>query len=221
VNIEYLPKIVNVSMSLLRDDSVQIIKRVIQACGAIYKNALKWICTLSDITDDVETAWNTLCIIKDQIFDMIDNDNDGIRTNAIKFLEQVIILQTYPDEDSMKRDNDFSLEDIPMTMKIIRRRKLEEEAIRIFDALVKFHAASHISSVNLIACTGTLCTVAKMRPSVMNSVVEALKNLHANLPPTLTNSQVSSVRKHLKMQFLNLLKHPATYEQQPSIIQSK
>ena len=30
--------------------------------------------------------------------------------------------------------------------------------------------------------------------------------LHANLPPTLAKSQVSSVRKHLKNQLLSLLK---------------
>lgn len=74
--------------------------------------------------------------------------------------------------------------------------------------LLKFHGASHISSVNLIACTGTLCNIAKNRPSLFPAVVEALKTLHANLPPTLTNSQVSTVRKHLKMQFLNLVKQP-------------
>lgn len=148
---------------------------------------------------------------------MIDHDNDGIRTNAIKFLEGVVILQTYPDEDSMKRENDFSLENIPLTLKIVRRRKLEDEAINIFESLLKFHAASHISSVNLIACTGSLCTIAKMRPTLMFSVVEALKNLNTNLPPTLSDSQVNSVRKHIKMQLLNILKLPAAYELQSTI----
>lgn len=148
---------------------------------------------------------------------MIDNDNDGIRTIAIKFLETVVMLQTHPDEDSMKRENDFSLDDVPLTIKIVRRRKLEDEAIRIFDILLKFHAASHISSVNLIACTGTLCTIAKLRPSLMSPVIDNLKYLHSNLPPTLTNSQVASVKKTLKMQFINLLKHPASFEHHTAI----
>ena len=46
----------------------------------------------------------------------------------MKFLENVVLLQTYPEADSMKRENDFSLEDVPLTLKIARRRKLEEEA---------------------------------------------------------------------------------------------
>ncbi|XP_055540721.1 symplekin [Wyeomyia smithii] len=218
-HISFLPKVVNTLFALLRDMAPSVSKRVIQGCGAIYKQALIWICSLTDITEEVEQAWNTLCLIKASILDMIDNDNDGIRTNAIKFLEGVVILQTYPDEDTLKRDNDFSLENVPLTLKIARRRKLEDEAVNIFELLLQFHAASHISSMNLQACTGTLCLIARMRPSMMNQVVDALKNLHANLPPTLSNFQVSSVRKNLKVRFLDLLKHPACFEHQTSIAQ--
>lgn len=212
-----MPKSIDTLAGLLRDTSPQVIKRVIQACAAVYKHSIQWMVSLADVSDSTERAWNTMCIMKGEILDMIDHDNDGIRTNAIKFLEGVVIMQTYPDEDSMKRDNDFSLEDIPITMKLVRRRKLEDEAHHVFEGLLKFHAASHISSVNLIACTGTLCTIAKMRPSLMSPVIDALKALHSNLPPTLTDSQVSSVRKHLKMQLINILKQNASYEMHSTI----
>lgn len=215
--ISFLPKCINVLAGLLKDQSPQVIKRVIQACAAVYKNFLQWLCTMNDVPEETEKAWNTLCIMKADILDKIDDDNDGIRTNAIKFLEGVVILQTYADEDSMKRPNDISLESVPLNLKIVRRRKLEDEAVHIFESLLKFHAAAHISSVNLIACTGTLCTIAKMRPSFMTPVVMALKNLHANLPPTLTDSQVNSVRKHLKMQLLNIIRQPAAFEMQSTI----
>jgi symplekin len=46
----------------------------------------------------------------------------------------------------------------------------------------------------------------------MSKVVTSLEMLHANLPPTLAKSQVSSVRKHLKNQLLALLKHPVAAE---------
>lgn len=218
LHIDFIPRTINVLAGLLRDTSPQVIKRVIQACAAVYKNTLLWLVTLADISDATESSWNTLCHMKAEIVDMIDHDNDGIRTNAIKFLEGVVILQTHHEEDSMKRESDFSLDDIPLTLKIARRRKLEDEARNIFESLLKFHAASHISSVNLIACTGSLCTIAKMRPALMNVVVDALKNLLANLPPTLTDSQISSVRKHLKMQLINILKQHAAYEMQQTII---
>lgn len=52
-----------------------------------------------------------------------------IRTHSAKFLETLVLLQTYPEADSLRRENDFSLEDIPLGLKIARRRKLEEEAL--------------------------------------------------------------------------------------------
>uniref|UniRef100_A0A1I8PAP9 Symplekin n=1 Tax=Stomoxys calcitrans TaxID=35570 RepID=A0A1I8PAP9_STOCA len=217
VKVECLTQIINLVSMLLRDRSPQVIKRVIQACGSIYKNGLQWICAQQELTDSAEKAWNVLSLIKAQILDLIDNDNDGIRTNAIKFLEGVVVLQSFPDEDSQKKENDFSLENIPETLKIIKRQKLEEEALNIFDILLRFHGATHISSVNLIACTSSLCTIAKMRPSLMAPVVEAFKHLNSNLPPTLTDSQVSSVRKSLKMQLIALLKNKGSYEYQSAI----
>ncbi|KAH8383214.1 hypothetical protein KR009_007345 [Drosophila setifemur] len=212
VKVELLPHVINIVSMMLRDNSAQVIKRVIQACGSIYKNGLQYLCNLPEPGDSAEQAWNILSLIKAQILDMIDNENDGIRTNAIKYLEGIIIIQSYADEDSLKREGDFSLSDVPEQCKLFRRQKLQEEANNIFDIMLQFHGTTHISSVNLIACTSSLCTVAKMRPVFMGAVVEAFKQLNANLPPTLTDSQVSSVRKSLKMQLQTLLKNRAAFE---------
>lgn len=89
----------------------------------------------------------------------------------------------------------------------------------IFQLLLKFHNSQHISSVNLMACMTTLCLVAKLRPKYLPSVVQALGDLHTTLPPTLSQSQVNSVRKHLKMQLLILVKHPSSNEMMPQLTQ--
>jgi len=97
-----------------------------------------------------------------------------IRTQAVKFLEGVILIQTYPDPDSPKKPDDFSLEDIPLTLKIARRRKLEEEANHVMDLLIKFHGSPHVSSVNLMTCMGSLALIAKMRPQFMPNVIQGI-----------------------------------------------
>ena len=52
-----------------------------------------------------------------------------------------------------------------------------------------------------------LSTIAKARPQLFfGKVITAFEMLHANLPPTLAKSQVSSVRKHLKNQLLMLMR---------------
>lgn len=51
--------------SLLRDESPQVIKRVIQGCSFVYKNTLKHLCSpTTEITDDLEQTWSNLCMIK-------------------------------------------------------------------------------------------------------------------------------------------------------------
>lgn len=135
-----------------------------------------------------------------------------IRTQALKFLEGVILVQTYADPDSPKKPDDFSLEDVPLTLKIARRRKLEEEANHVMNLLIKFFGSPHVSSVNLITCMGCLSMIAKKRPQFMESVIQALEKLRSETPPTLTDSQVVSVKKHLKLTLFGLLKHPAGIE---------
>lgn len=118
--------IINLHM-LLCDESIPVQKRVIQATITIYRKMLSWLCRATTITEEMEKGWNELTAMKGKISMMIDNDNDGIRTSAIKFLENVVLLQSYPDPNDAK-SSDFSLDDVPLTLKIARRRKLEEEA---------------------------------------------------------------------------------------------
>lgn len=55
---------------------------------------------------------------------MIDSDNEGIRTHSIKFLEEVVLLQTPSDGAG----DEFSLDTLPANMTFINRRSLEEES---------------------------------------------------------------------------------------------
>lgn len=207
-----IPNVMVTLHMLLCDESVIVQKRVIQATITIYRRTLAWLCRASACTEDMEKAWTQLCAIKLEIANMIDSDNDGIRTSSVKFLECVVLLQTYPDETENRRQNDFSLDDVPLTLKIARRRRLEEEASNLFEVLVKFHGSPHISSANLLACIGVLTNIAKSRAAFMERVIDAIESLYNNLPPTLTTTQVSSVKKKLKTELSGLLKHPAAYE---------
>lgn len=51
-----------------------------------------------------------------------------VRTQAIKFLEALVLLQTYTESDSVTRDGEFNLDQVPLTLKVARPRKLEEES---------------------------------------------------------------------------------------------
>lgn len=108
------------------------------------------------------------------------------------------MIQTYPDPDSPKKPDDFSLEDIPLTLKIARRRKLEEEANDVMDLLIKFHGSPHVSSVNLMTCMGSLALIAKTRPQFMPGVMQGIpicKSAASSNEPSNYNTLISSFTK--------------------------
>ncbi|XP_025903164.1 symplekin, partial [Nothoprocta perdicaria] len=86
---------------------------------------------------------------------------------------------------------------------------LRDEGRAALEQLLRFMGHPAISSINLTAALGALATIARQRPLFMADVIQAYETLHANLPPTLAKSQVSSVRKNLKLHLLSVLRHPA------------
>lgn len=85
--------------------------------------------------------------------------------------------------------------------------------------MIKFHGTSHISAVNLIVATGSLCNIGRLRSNLLQPVLEAIGSLLNRLPPTLTSSQVNSVKKHIRLQFFNILKITDSVELQTFIVQ--
>jgi len=209
---ELLPKVIANLQLMLGDQSVIVQKRVIQAMTHLYRSALKWLAKAKTVSESMEAAWSLMCNMKEIIVELLDSDNDGIRTITVKFMEMVVLIQTHREQESIVKDGDFSLDDLPLGLKLARPRKLEEEARRIFEDMVKYHGSAHISSANLMTTMGSLTNIARLRPTFMSRVITALEMLQANLPPTLAKSQVSSVRKHLKNQLLQLLRHPTAAE---------
>ncbi|KAJ8719394.1 hypothetical protein PYW08_011569 [Mythimna loreyi] len=212
---QFLPKIIGQLRQLVSDSVIAVQKRAIQASSIVYRNTLMWICQGASETSEMQYVWKNITELKLVVLNMIDSDNEGIRTHSIKFLEEVVLLQTPSDGAG----DEFNLDTLPANMTFIDRRALEEESETIFKLLVKFHNSQHISSVNLMACMTTLCLLAKFRPKFMPGVIKALGDLHTTLPPTLSQSQVNSVRKQLKMLLINLIKHPSSNDMMPQLTQ--
>ncbi|KAJ0176277.1 hypothetical protein K1T71_008451 [Dendrolimus kikuchii] len=212
---KYLPKVMGQLQLLIIDTIIAVQKRAIQAASIVYQNTLSWICTEEADVSEMQYVWEYLSKLKLLVLNLIDSDNEGIRTHSIKFLESVVLLQSSAEGN----DEDFSLDNLPTHLPFINRKALEEESEHIFKLLVKFHNSQHISSVNLMTCMTSLCLIAKLRPKFMPNVIQALGDLHTTLPPTLSQSQVNSVRKHLRVLLLNLIKHPSSNDMMPQLTQ--
>lgn len=188
--------------------------------------------TISDgLSSDVEKTWLMWLQINSYICNLLEvTSNDGVRTHCIKFIESVVLMQTPSDKYT---DSNFELNLIDPKMLPIKlsdeatlcgvpglpkggiifneEHKLElvELAKKRFEQLVIYHGTPHISSVNLMATMQSLVVLSRQRYRLfMGRVIQAMEALNNRLPPTLTESQVQSVKKFLKVQLTVMLKHP-------------
>lgn len=195
------------------------------------------------LSNEIVKTWAMWLQIKNLVCSLLEStNNDGVRTQSIKFIETIVLLQTPIDKYTDKSHELNLIDPMIMPIKIAdelisnniaglprngvlfnEEHKLElvEAAKKRFQQLVVFHGTSHISSVNLMATMQSLVILAKQRYRLfMGRVIQAMETLNSRLPPTLTESQVQSVRKFLKVQLTVMLKHPYALERfQPQITQ--
>ena len=206
---------------LINDQNANVVKKAIQSATQLYKTFLKWLLKVK-VTDEVISTWEVWSQIKTYICQLLETaENEGVKTQAVKFVETIVIVQTVADLHS--GEEEINASKFPSNFKVFTIPDLHEEALQAFEQLVVFHGTAHISSVNLMACMQSLCLIAKQRSLLfMTKVIQALEVLNSNLPPTLAKSQVSCVRKHLKLLLVLLLKHPhaiSNRQHQTSIVE--
>ncbi|GFU76086.1 symplekin [Trichonephila clavipes] len=208
-DIQILPKVIGNLIILLGDRAASVQKKVIQVAIHLYALTIKWLCKVKNIDEIMEATWAGMTELKNNVFALLESDNEGVRAMVLKFMEYLIIMQTFKDKFF---HGDFSLDKIPVILKIFRPRKLEEEAKEMFQRIVDLHGAAHVSSLNLMICMQVITNIARKRFEFFLRALQAFESLHANLPPTLSQSQVSSVRKSLKLHLFTLVRHPGAVE---------
>lgn len=83
------------------------------------------------VSDMQEACWDMITQMKEEVLVMLDSDNDGIRTHAIKFTESVIITLSprTPDSDiPKKQEGDISLDKIPRDHSYIRYGRCRDQS---------------------------------------------------------------------------------------------
>ena len=76
----------------------------------------QWMVKSKAISELQEACWEMVAAMASDIILLLDSDNDGVRTHAIKFVEGLIITLSprVADSDVPKRhENDISLERVP------------------------------------------------------------------------------------------------------------
>ncbi|EDV23664.1 uncharacterized protein TRIADDRAFT_57101 [Trichoplax adhaerens] len=200
---------------LYDQDNVQVTKRAIQCNLNLYRIAFKFIATKKAASDDLLHIWEQFCDMKTYIISLTQHENTGVRTSALKYCEMIVLTQSIKGGiTTSTKPDDISLDMLSTTHPIMDFSKLKDEAKSILTFLTDLTLSHKINHTNLLPCVGSLAIIARMRPMHFGIIIACLESLNANLPPTLSKSQVSNLRKHLKIQFMTLLKNPVSIEYQ-------
>ena len=109
---ELLPKVIANLQLMLGDQAVLVQKRVIQAMTHLYRAALKCLARSKTVSERMEAAWSLMCNMKEIIVELLESDNDGMRTMTVKFMEMIVLIQTHREEESVVKEGDFSFDDL-------------------------------------------------------------------------------------------------------------
>ncbi|KAK2512595.1 symplekin [Columba livia] len=202
-DIELLLKLIANLNMLLKDENVNVVKKAILTMTQLYKVALQWMVKSKVISELQEACWELVTAMANDIILLLDSDNDGVRTHAIKFVEGLIVTLSprVPDSDVPKRhEGDISLERIPKDHPYIKYNVLWEEGKAALEQLLKFMVHPAISSINLTAALGSLASIARQRPMFMAEVIQAYETLHE--PPLGEDDEDKDLEVLISMVYL-------------------
>ncbi len=156
--------------------------------------------------------WKKTEGLKLEILKFLRHDNAGIRTMAIKFVEQLVLAYSLETGDSEKppHADKVSLDIVPLGHPFLDREDLRLEGQAHVDTLASLLNDPTQTSANIITLVGSLAQIARQRPTFMSRVISALVALHKTPPAHLNPSQAASLSRSLKLQLITLLKHDSS-----------
>ncbi|CAJ0941349.1 unnamed protein product, partial [Mesorhabditis belari] len=190
---------------LISQGNIRVAKAILRSCTRLYPVILRWAIEEKNVAES-KKCWETFLHIKEFILRLLENENEGLKTMAFKFLEIVIICQSTRSETAQLAQILISLNDVPIDHRFISHHQLKHEATQYLKILFDQMALPHISYQNLIVALGCIIKIARLHVEYFPQVIEGIEILHVNLPPTLTRGQVKSMRKELKKHLLKMLK---------------
>lgn len=83
----------------------------------------QWLVRSKTVSERQEACWDLVTQMKGDVLALLDSENDGIRTHAIKFTESLIITLSARTSDSdipKRQESDISLDKVPKDHSYIR-----------------------------------------------------------------------------------------------------
>lgn len=189
-------------------DDKSVIKSAIQAAASVYPLVYKH--TVSDPSDSQN--WGLMFGIKANILRRMDSATPGVRICCVKFLQQVVLVQTPGVADPRRADhNDISLSIVPRDHPLIPYASLEAEGHGLLDRLLDIIHGDHSDGLLVTATLNSLGMLIHRRPNAANKILNSVFNFNplklANSPMTPKNKVIiKSIERTTRALLVNIMK---------------
>ncbi|KAF2739125.1 hypothetical protein EJ04DRAFT_508857 [Polyplosphaeria fusca] len=167
------------------DDPITV-KSTIQVAASIYPLVYRYI--ISHPND--EEHWQHMTAIKEDILRRMDTAPPGVRICCVKFVQQVVLVQTPGMIADPRRpeQNDISLALVPRDHRLLPYAQLEAQAHGLLDRLLDIIHGDHSDALLITATLNCLGMLIQRRPLIANRILSGLFSFN---PSKLANSPLT------------------------------
>ncbi|KAF2035801.1 hypothetical protein EK21DRAFT_53105 [Setomelanomma holmii] len=189
-------------------DDKSVTKSVVQAAASVYPLVYRH--TVSHPHDARD--WELMSSIKSSILRRMDTASPGVRICCVKFLQQVVLVQTPGIVDPRRPDHsDISLALVPRDHPIIPYPSLEAEGHGLLDRLLDIIHGDHTDGLLVTATLNSLGVLMHRRPVAANKILNSVLNFNplklANSPMTPKNKVIlKSIERTTRALLMNIMK---------------
>ncbi|KAF1840602.1 uncharacterized protein K460DRAFT_371808 [Cucurbitaria berberidis CBS 394.84] len=185
-----------------------VIKSAVQAAASVYPLVYRHI--VSDPSD--AQHWQLMSAIKSNILRRMDTATPGVRICCIKFLQQVVLVQTPGVLDPRRPDhNDISLALVSRDHPLIPYASLEAEGHGLLDRLLDIIHGDHSDGLLVTGTLNSLGMLIHRRPVAANKILNSVLNFNplklANSPMSPKNKVImKSIERTTRALLMNIMK---------------
>ncbi|KAF1975619.1 hypothetical protein BU23DRAFT_552132 [Bimuria novae-zelandiae CBS 107.79] len=185
-----------------------IVKGAIQAAASVYPLVYRH--TISDPND--MQHWKTMTEIKSNILNRMNTAPPGIRICCVKFVQQVVLVQTAGVIDPRRPDHsDISLALVPRDHPLLTYVQLEAEGQGLLDRLLDIIHGDHSDALLVTSVLNSLGVLMHRRPVSANKILNSVLNFNplklANSPMTPKNKvNMKAIERTTRALLVNVLK---------------
>jgi hypothetical protein len=164
---------------LLRDEAAGTAKRALQSCYALFRTAYTLVAVRGASSDAQEAAalrglWQGAQALRSAVEALaVAPGNDGVRTGAVKFLEQAVLLLTAERVPAVAGVSEAAMQ-LPSANVVLSRAALARDAEAALAQLVALLKQSGLAGTLAVAAVRAGTGIAQQRPQFVGRLMPSL-----------------------------------------------